>query len=137
MKSSFAERLVQARQYAGFKTQRELAKAAGFKGQSTIGNMEAGRNQGARHIMRLAAACGVSAHWLETGEGPMVAPTPEELHADQIQLAGIWRRLDAMGRMKLMGFAMGLDQGSSTTQAATLPITLTLPKSARGTGSAR
>ena len=139
MKMSFAERLVHARQHAGFRTQRELAKAAGFKGQSTIGNMEAGRNQGARHIMRLAAACGVSAHWLETGDGDMLAPAVDELHSDQIQLAGIWRRLDSMGKMKLMGFALGLDsiQGSSNTQVTTRPTTRTLPKAERGTDSAK
>ena len=65
----------------------------------------------------------------------------DELHSDQIQLAGIWRRLDPMGKMKLMGFAMGLDQGqnqgSNNTQVTTLPTTRTLPKAERGTDSAK
>lgn len=107
-----------------------ILKEPGAKNHKTIGE------KFARHIEQ---KCGGDKPpgWLSRPDDDTGASALEELHADQIQLAGIWRRLNAMGRMKLMGFAMGLDQGSSTTQVTTLPITLTLPKSARGTGSAR
>lgn len=68
---NFGDRLRQAREAAGFATQAALAEAAGFKHQSTIGNMESGRNKGSRHIAHLAQVLKVSPIWLESGEGDM------------------------------------------------------------------
>lgn len=69
--STFGDRLRKAREAAGFATQGALAEAAGFKHQSTIGNMESGRNKGSRHIAHLAKVLKVSPLWLENGEGEM------------------------------------------------------------------
>lgn len=68
---SFGQRLREAREAAGYRTQAELAQAAGFKNQSTIGNMESGRNKGSRHIAHLAQLLKVNALWLESGQGEM------------------------------------------------------------------
>lgn len=68
---TFGQRLREAREAAGYRTQGELAKAAGFKNQSTIGNMESGRNKGSRHVAHIAKLLKVNALWLETGAGEM------------------------------------------------------------------
>lgn len=68
---TFGERLRLAREAAGYRTQGALAKDAGFKHQSAIGNMESGRNKGTRHVAHLAAILKVSPLWLEKGEGNM------------------------------------------------------------------
>ena len=76
--STLPERLKEARKGAGI-TQAQLAKTLKVS-QGTIGNIEAGTREHPRDIVRLAAAVGVSASWLETGEGPKdpnAAPPPE------------------------------------------------------------
>jgi len=61
--STFAERLKQAREAAGFKSQAALAKAAGLSAGS-IGNWETGIRQQPRDLLALARVLGVSPYWL-------------------------------------------------------------------------
>jgi phage repressor protein C with HTH and peptisase S24 domain len=71
--TSFALRVRKTRQERGF-TQAELAHKIGVR-QSTIGNIESGRNQGSTMVAQLAAALGVNALWLAEGKGPKEAPS--------------------------------------------------------------
>ena len=61
--------------------QPDLARAAGIR-QSTVSNIESGRNKGSKYIAELAAALKCSAHWLATGKGDKApgtaAPDPRE-----------------------------------------------------------
>lgn len=68
MASEFGKRLVSAREAAGL-TQQDLAKAVKMA-QSTLATAES-KGDGSRLTAQLARACGVSAYWLATGEGPM------------------------------------------------------------------
>lgn len=70
MATEFGKRLLKARLHAGL-TQVDLAKKAGMA-QSTITAAET-TGAGSRKTPQLAAICGVSAHWLATGEGDMSA----------------------------------------------------------------
>lgn len=63
------DRFKLAREHAGLK-QQQLAERAGVK-QATISDLERGKSQGSNYTARIAAACQVSALWLETGEGTM------------------------------------------------------------------
>ena len=66
MTSLFGKRLRAAREQAGL-TQEQLAQQAGMA-QSTLASAEI-KGAGSRKTPQLAAACGVDAHWLATGEG--------------------------------------------------------------------
>lgn len=66
---TLSERLAEARTAAGL-SQAALANLAGC-GQSTIGSIERGRNQGSTVLPRVAEILGVSALWLAEGRGPM------------------------------------------------------------------
>ncbi|MDN7724901.1 helix-turn-helix domain-containing protein [Burkholderia gladioli] len=48
-------------------SQEDLRRAAGLS-QSTIAQIESGRNKGTKHILQLAAALQVSPEWLQGGE---------------------------------------------------------------------
>lgn len=50
-------------------TQKELASKSGVS-QTTISDMERGRNSGSREIAMLARALKVSSYWLATNSGP-------------------------------------------------------------------
>lgn len=73
---SIAERCKEARKKLGI-SQYELADAVsrlGFKvGQSTIGNLEAGKVQSPRFLPELALALNVTTEWLRRGDAPKVA----------------------------------------------------------------
>lgn len=73
--STFAERLKEAREAAGFTSQLALAKAVGLSA-GAIGNWEAGTRQQPREILALAKALGVSPEWLSTGSRDGGQPTP-------------------------------------------------------------
>lgn len=66
---SLANRLRIAREKAGL-SQAALAKLIG-SGQSTIGSIENGRNQGSGKLLQIARVLSVSPEWLETGRGSM------------------------------------------------------------------
>lgn len=58
-------------------SQLELGKRIGV-GQSTIGNIESGRNKSATFLPQLANALGVSAIWLAEGKGEMLPRSNDE-----------------------------------------------------------
>lgn len=66
---TLAKRLKSAREQAGL-SQASLAKLIGT-GQSTIGSIENGRNQGSGKLLQIARALNVLPEWLETGRGQM------------------------------------------------------------------
>lgn len=76
MTTDFAKRLKEARAHAGL-TQEQLAEKAALS-QSAIGDLESKRH-GSRRTATLAAICGVSALWLESGQGPMTAGAASRL----------------------------------------------------------
>lgn len=65
---TIAERLKEAREEAGL-TQPALAVKAKVS-QGTIGNIESGIRKRPRDLLSIAKALGVSATWLESGNGP-------------------------------------------------------------------
>lgn len=69
MVTDFARRLKAARKLAGL-SQKQLAPLAGMS-QSNLSGLETQGYQSGK-TAQLAAACGVEAHWLATGEGPML-----------------------------------------------------------------
>lgn len=83
MENTFADRLKKARKHAGL-TQSELAEQVGID-QTSISNLERGKSQGTSFSARLAVACGVSAFWLETGNGEMVSAQGSEQEIDDIE----------------------------------------------------
>ncbi|BAK75800.1 putative phage repressor [Pseudogulbenkiania sp. NH8B] len=66
---TLAQRLAAARAERQL-TQAQLARKSGVA-QATIAHIESGRNKGSKHLLDLARALGVSAHWLDTGKGSM------------------------------------------------------------------
>lgn len=71
---SMGDRLKQARQARKLSQQR-LATMSGVS-QSTISDIERGRNKGSTEAARLASTLGVSALWLSTGRGPRQDEAP-------------------------------------------------------------
>ncbi len=72
MATEYGNRLKKARLHAGL-NQVQLGKVTGIS-QSTISTAERLGN-GSTDTAVYAKACGVSAHWLETGDGEMLAAT--------------------------------------------------------------
>jgi len=72
MATEYGKRLKQARLHAGL-NQVQLGKVTGIS-QSTISTAERLGN-GSTDTAAYAKACGVSAHWLETGQGEMLPAT--------------------------------------------------------------
>lgn len=68
-----AERMLEARTAAGL-SQTKLAEAAGIS-QTTVANLENGRNSGETYFFALADALGVDARWLALGEKPSTKPS--------------------------------------------------------------
>lgn len=65
---TFGDRVREARKKRGM-TQKQLAAASGLS-QTTISDIERGRNASSADIVALARAVGVSAEWLADGRGP-------------------------------------------------------------------
>lgn len=65
---TFGERVKSRRKKKGWK-QHELAKAAGLS-QTTISDIERGRNEGSTEVASLAKALGCRVEWLAKGEMP-------------------------------------------------------------------
>ena len=66
--TDLAERLKEARTTSGM-SQVELADRSGVS-QSTIANIESGRNEGSKHIVKIAEALNHNVHWLMYGKLP-------------------------------------------------------------------
>lgn len=65
---TFGDRVREARKKRGM-TQKQLASASGLS-QTTISDIERGRNDSSADIVPLARALGVNAEWLADGRGP-------------------------------------------------------------------
>ncbi|MBJ9687490.1 LexA family transcriptional regulator [Burkholderia vietnamiensis] len=78
---TLADRLKSCRDDLGI-SQTELAKRAGVS-QSTVANIESGRNQGSKHLVQIAEALDVRVEWLNSGKAPksrsdQVEASPED-----------------------------------------------------------
>lgn len=88
-RSEYGSRLRRARQYAEL-SQKQLAARAGMS-QGTVSELET-TGQGSAMTLQLAAACGVDARWLATGEGQML-PDPVQDRVG-ISLTNLQKTLD-------------------------------------------
>ncbi|MBB3004408.1 phage repressor protein C with HTH and peptisase S24 domain [Paraburkholderia tropica] len=88
--NTFGDRVREKREELGM-SQEGLGKAAGIS-QSTIAQIERGRNQGTKHILSLARALGVDAEWLETGRDAKHIPAKTDA-SDIDQTWDLMRRL--------------------------------------------
>lgn len=84
--TTFGDR-VRDRREAREMSQEQLAKASGVS-QSTIAQIERGRNQGTKHILKLAGALGVRPEWLETGRGEMLGISKHKTSASDVSISG-------------------------------------------------
>lgn len=91
-----AQRIRTARKAAGL-SQSEVARKLGVQ-PSAVNHMESGRTKSlkADTILRLAQTIGVSAYWLETGEG---SPSPDNrLTPDETEVLDLYRSLTEQNR---------------------------------------
>lgn len=109
MTTDFAKRLKEARSHAGL-TQEQLADAADMS-QSAIGDLESKRH-GSRRTATLASVCGVSALWLESGEGPMSA----DAAARQRQLPQGMRQYPVLSFTQARARCEGADAAEGTEE---------------------
>lgn len=118
--STFSDRVRQARKAAGM-SQKQLAKAADIS-QTTVSDIERGRNLRSANTLHLAVALGVSAEWLATGAGQMHNPWGQPFTQAEVDdfLRGL--RLDENARGQALEFAEGHlhwgADGGSIAQAA-------------------
>jgi SOS-response transcriptional repressor LexA len=82
----YKDRIKAARQHAGF-TQAKLAWIVGID-QASISDLERGRSQRSSYNASIADACGVSAIWIESGEGPMVLGDSDQPNVKNIVQPG-------------------------------------------------
>lgn len=78
----YKERIKAARRHANL-TQAQLAKIVGID-QASISDLERGRSQRSSYNASIAKACGVSAIWIESGTGPMVAPAADHANVKDV-----------------------------------------------------
>ena len=103
--SNFAERVRAARKKAGL-SQTQLAGKAGLS-QTTISDIERGRNEGSRDVVALARALKVEADWLVNGGNTPKQAKPEKpplprLTPDQLMLAEIYPSLPAEKKSEML-----------------------------------
>lgn len=84
---TFGDRVREARKKRGM-TQKQLAAASGLS-QTTISDIERGRNASSADIVALARAVGVSAEWLADGRGPRTLLTPDLPPAEGVNAAAL------------------------------------------------
>lgn len=90
---TFADRLNAAMESAGI-SQGKLAAIIGIS-QPAVQKMTAGRTQGSKKILEIAAALGVRAEWLSSGLGPMRDDLAAPHHPDStIPPESEWREID-------------------------------------------
>lgn len=93
----------------------ELARRAGVS-QPTLANLESGKNQRTKFLPELARALGVSAEWLDTGEGPKDATRPIKVYNglqedeeprvdDVIELIALFQQCSPRGRDNILDLA--------------------------------
>lgn len=109
---TLAHRIVSARKACGL-TRPELALLIDMPYQ-TLAELENGRTRGTRRLGRLAAALGVNALWLETGQGvrnasgAAAAESPTVLTPDERELLIAFRAMPEARRATLSALAAEL-----------------------------
>lgn len=91
MGNTFGERVKQAR-LAVKLSQQKLAKKAGVS-QTTISDIERGRNDGSKDIVQIARALGQTPEYLLLGRGSEVAPPVSQITDEQAEILSIWADL--------------------------------------------
>lgn len=66
-------------------TQKALAKKSGCS-QTTIADIERGRNDASAKLPTIASVLGLNAYWLETGKGPKHADASSTIDADGLYI---------------------------------------------------
>jgi len=93
------ERLRWTRRALGYDSQRAFAAALGERNRAVIGNFEGGRGAPERLLLKIEKIMGVSAEWLETGQGAWrIGPASLDLGAlEQRIMAGLEPILHTLG----------------------------------------
>lgn len=90
-----SDRLKQAMQASGVRSQNELARLSGVQ-QSIISKILSGKNETSKFSNKLALALGISADWLINGVGSMHGGSHTELEAVNVtKMVDVW---DANGK---------------------------------------
>lgn len=111
----FSERVKAARIHAKL-SQEELALAVGLT-QGLISKIERGDQEETAAVVKIAAACGVSPYWLDTGDGEMVVEYQNRTQFEtQVFLA--MQKMDAATQYQLVKISHSLaesdkDNGTS------------------------
>lgn len=108
---SIGQRVRQARE-AKKMSQLRLRALTGIA-QSTLSELETGKNEQTTYVASLAAALGVSAIWLAEGKGPMVPGQQKDAAVldDVVVLIGLFRDSNAAGRALILDAAKFADKG--------------------------
>lgn len=129
---NYSQRIKAARKYAKL-TQAELASAVGIA-QASISDLERGKSASSTYNASIAKICGVSALWLETGDGSMVSAieargSSSSIAVDQNEsnvepgppITTAPRRIEIMGTAQLGndGYWVGLDNSDGWVETWT------------------
>jgi transcriptional regulator with XRE-family HTH domain len=128
-RSDYGLRLLKAREHAGL-TQTALSKSVGMS-QSAYASAET-NGQGSTYTSQLAAACGVRAEWLATGQGPMIAKAAS--HAVSAAAAAVNEPPDVMQALTVLAGALSkLDKPTREGVAGMLAMLAKEPEQAEST----
>ena len=107
---SIGERVRLARK-AKHISQLKLRELTGI-GQSTLSELETGKNEQTIYVASLATALGVSAIWLAEGKGPMIARPPTVVAEldNAILLLTLYRQSSESGRSLILDAARLADK---------------------------
>lgn len=134
---TFGDRLAKARGEAGL-TQTQLAKKVGVS-QTTVSDIERGRNAGSGDAARFAETLGVNALWLSEGRGAMrAADTPRAdrvresaspayatahvtQHSPEIEIVvSLMREMSKQNRLRVVGYVQGLTENHQAPPKANI-----------------
>ena len=110
---SFADRVRSARKSAGL-TQKQLATISGLS-QTTISDIERGRNETSADVVALARTLGVLAEWLADGKGPRTlseatGQSPAPTHTVRESVSHDLEQMSVEARAKIKALDTELDK---------------------------